>query len=234
MSTAKKPLRIIPLARLICLKLYLLHVKDDERDKLTVEEVLSEFSISISRNLARSSLEILRKDQFVHRHGNAETGYRFSIKEEGILMIEKSLSKSDSDLTYFLEHGDDSIEDIAGIDAIFVADNDEVDASYWIPLDYDKNDPEFIEVLSVVDQALEKIRADNVYAARFPEERSRIIEILESGRDWLATKLPTKGQILDNLVKPFRSVASRFGSSVIGEISKIASQRLLDWLAKFY
>lgn len=235
MELRNTPYRIVPLARAIAYKLYVLHVNDDLRDRLSLDQIAGLFSIPISRNLLRSAIEILIRDRFASRHSvKAEDGPRFRLAEEGIFLVEKALRNRQSDLWYLMEHGDKAIDDIAGPDAIFMTEAERVDSDAWAPLPIDRNDPEYIEALSAVDEALEKIRADNGYAVSNPEERQGVIALIEDGRLWLSSRFPSRTQVVHSLVKPLRHIASKFAESVMGDAAKVAAQRIIDWLAKFF
>lgn len=73
MEIKNKPYRLTSLARIVAYKLYVLHINDDEREKIDVTTALSLFTIPMSRNLIRSALELLRSDQFVARSGDGQS-----------------------------------------------------------------------------------------------------------------------------------------------------------------
>lgn len=197
-----------------------------------IAQIAELFTVAISLNLLRSALEILRTDRFIGRSGDGnKRPYTYRLTHEGILMVERSISNKGSDLNYFDQHGDEALEDVAGPDAIFLLPADRLNEDAWVPLQIDRDDPEYVRVLDAVNDALDKIRGDNGYAAHRPEERSGIIAAIEDGLDWLKNRVPSKGIIQAKLLDPFRFVASQFARTVIGEAAKSAIHIITTWLS---
>ncbi len=179
------PYRIHPLARIIAYKLYVLHVNDDPRERLELDEISKLFSVAVSKNLLRSALSVLRTGGYVTRTGNGVEGYTFRITHNGLLLIQDAMRKRDSDVAHFHRYQDDALEDLAGPNSTWMTDEDRLDEDAWQPLQIDRSDPEYIEVLATVEEAIERIRGDNGFAENYSEQRNGIVAVLEDGYDWL-------------------------------------------------
>ena len=234
-----KPYRIVPLARIVLCKIYVAHVNDEPRQSLTVEDIARLFSIPMSQNLLKTAVEHLRGNSYndpklVTRHSAAKDkpkNHASSITEAGIVLVERSLRRRDSDLTYFMQHGDEALDDIAGLNSIFMTDAERLDSDPWIPLPIDRESSDYKETVEEIEKAIETIRQDNGYAANEPEERNSILETLETGVRWLKERLPTKAQMTSLLATPLRWVATKFPDTIIGEAAKRAAQKLLDYIS---
>lgn len=148
-------------------------------------------------------------------------------------MVEKALRDRQSDLTHLRTWGDSAIDEIAGPDAVFLTEDERIASDVWAPLDIDRDDPEYIEVVKSVDEALERIRGDNGYATERASERSGVIAALEDGLDWLKNRNPSKAQILAKLVSPLRYIAAQFAKALMGEAARNALRRVLEWMSRF-
>jgi hypothetical protein len=236
----KKPYRVVPLARLVLFKLYVAHVNDEPKSQFNVDEIASLFDVPISKNLIRSATDFLKgraygEPALISRTKNKSTEeYEFKIAQEGIFLVEKELRRKDSDIAYFAEHGDAVIDDIAGIDAIFMSHAEMLETETWVPLEIDREDPQYKAAVTDVEAALEVIRGDNGFAVEFPDERAGILSTLEDGLRWLKANTPTRSQVMSSLVAPLRWVASKFSGVIIGEVAKKAAQSLLDYLGSFF
>lgn len=235
------PYRLVPLSRIILCKLYFAHVNDDSREQFSVEDIRQMFSVPVSANMVRSAADYLRGEpyretNYVTRH-TPKAGtkqYSYKITERGIMHVEQEFRRRDSDLSYFRQHGDDALDDVAGIDSIFMTDEERAIADPWIPLPIDREETSYAETVQELETAIEAIRGDNGYAAKEPAERNAILETLDAGLAWLKEKLPTRSQIMSLLIKPLSWVAARFPESVMGEASKRAAQKLLDYLSNLF
>lgn len=231
MSFNHKPFKLYALARIITYKLYVQHVNDDLRTKLSVDEIRNLFSVPVSRNQISSALEMFRsyQNKYVARHKTGDT-YHFSLTTEGILLIEEALQDKNSDIAYFDARGDEALEDVAGINGIYKTPSERLAEDVWEPLEIDRSDPKYLAAIESIDDALEKIIADNGYAAHRPAERETIIATLKEGLDWLKNRTPTKAQVMSKLVDPLRYVATSFSRAIIGEAAKQAAVMIMRWL----
>lgn len=171
----------------------------------------------------------------VSRHSDrAVNGHKYKLTEEGILLVERALRKRDSDLAYFAKNGDAALDEIAGLDSIWITPDERVDSDQWSPLAIDRDDPEFVATLKAVEAALEAIRGDNGYAANEPNERAGIVATLEEGVQWLKERAPTKAQVQNLVIAPLRWIAVKFAQSVTGQAANAAAQKLWQWLSDIW
>jgi hypothetical protein len=233
------PYRIVPLSRLILFKLYINHINSEKKNRFSVEEICSLFSIPISPNLAKSALNLLRgetynaRSHYITRHSSEKAGgHLYQITNDGILLVERALRNKQSDISYFMRQGDSAIDEIAGLDSIFMTADEALESDPWIPLRIDRDDPVFVETLAEVEAALDVIRGDNGYAANEPDERQGILGTLETGLDWLKNRTPTFAQIRSWLIVPLEWLATKFAGAIIGEAAKKAAQKLVDYLSQ--
>lgn len=237
MTLKNTPYRISALARVITYKMYVEHVNDNTLARFSVSDVSKLFTIPISKNLVKSALELSRSDhrtKFILRWtSKSEDQHLYSVSSDGIQFVERELRRKDSDLFYFQRYGDDKLADVAGLDGIFWTAGERLDAEAYAPLDIDRDDPQFIETLQAVDEAIERIRTDNAFAATSPEQREGILRTLENGIDWLRNKTTTRKLIVDNILSPLRWVVSHFGQSDVGAAAKAAIDTVAHWLSGF-
>ncbi len=236
------PYRLVPLSRVVLLKLYLAHINDDPRPALSASEVVELFPTKVSSNLVRSALELLRgsaydsaKPSLVARVGAPEA-HKYKLNERGIFFVEEGLRQKESDLNYFLsqENEEEALDHVAGVDAIFWTPTESIETQAWVPLELDRTSVTYTETVAEVEKAVEVIRGDNGFATAYPSERAGILASLEEGLTWLKDRIPTRAQIVALLVNPFRWIATTFASGVIGEAAKKAGQRLVDFLAALW
>jgi len=233
---ALKPYRIAPLSRIILLKLYQRHIADDNRDRYTVEEIRSLFSVPVSRNLLQSSLSLMTKsyaNKFISTVGSISGGNRgYRINEEGIIFVEKQLRRKSSDLSYFLANGDSALDDVAGIDGIFWSRDEATSSEDWAPIEFDKASASYLDAVKAVEEAATQIETHNEFADKFPAEREGIIATLEEGLDWLKNKSPTRSQIRSQILAPLIWVSTQFVNTAFSEFIKKAAQKVADLLSK--
>lgn len=230
------PYRIVPLARCILAKLYIEHVNDTEEESYIVGDIRNLFSVPLSKNLIRSSLEWLRGNtyqgnQLIRRLGNQKSGYSYNITPEGLREVELSLRDKSSDISYFVENGDDSLDAIAGPNAIYWSKDEYREISHWKPIDLDPDDEDFKSVLRETEATLEEINKSNEFEAKFPEEKSGILSSIKIGLEALKSLRPTKAQLNDLLIRPLKWVATTFANSFLGQVAKNAAQKIIDFFS---
>jgi len=233
MQFKNTPYRIVPLARCILAKLYVELVNDADHLNLSDKQIAGLFKVHISLNLIRSSLEFLRTNHYseqtlLTRHGNREKGYTYSITAQGIREVEKSSRDKSTDISYFLAHGDESLDQIAGPDAIFWSRDEFAEVSDWTPIAFDENDTLYEEALNQTEQALDEIEKSNELSANFPAQKEGLVSSLRLGLERLRSLRPTKSELQDLIVKPLKWVASNFATSAVGQAAKIAAQKIID------
>jgi hypothetical protein len=240
MQTRYKPYRLVPFSRVILYKLYICHLDNDHKSEFSVADVAQAFSVPVSRNLVSSALDFLRNKNYNegplvtrHRKPGADV-YVFRIAPEGFRAVEEALRNKSSDIAYLHENGDEVLDEIAGIDSLFLSREDLLDHDPWSPLPIDREDPSYTEAATEVEAAIEVIRADNGFAASHPEQREGILATLEEGLAWLKDRAPTRAQIFSLLISPLQWVSTNFSKAVIGEAAKKAAQKVVDLLNSFF
>ncbi len=234
-----RPYRLVPLSRIVLLKLYVEHVNDTALERFTPADVCGLFRVPMSRNLIESALERLSREgsynsRAVSGHGtkkNGDRGYR--IGDEGIFTVEAALKDSSSDLSYFMKVEDEgqALEDIAGLNGIFWTREELLQDADWRPLEVSKEAHEYKDAVDAAEEALRAAEGSNELASKHPEEREGILAALRQGVEWIRNKVPSKAIIRSTLLEPLRWIASTLANSVAGEAAKRAAQRILDWLS---
>lgn len=97
----------------------------------------------------------------------------------------------------------------------------EVERDEWRPLPIDRSHPSYAQVISGMKTIVEETRADNGYAANFPEERNEILENLETGiRDLEEQHSVTRHFIYSKIVIPLNRLSKIFAVASIGALAK--------------
>lgn len=240
MELRHRPYRVIPLGRIILWKLYQQHVNDEPKFEYTAIEISNLFSISVSQNLVSSALEFLRgsryqRDGLVTRHKRTDSDeYRFTLSYHGILLVEGQLRNRNSDIAYFFVNGDSVIDEIAGINSVFMTRDEAMEGDPWTPLPIDRADPQYIETVAELETAIDVIRSDNGFAVSYPEERNGILATLEDGLKWLKDRTPSRAHIFSLLISPLQWIATNFSKAMLGEAAKKAAQQLVDYVHSFF
>jgi len=98
-----RPYRIVPLSRIVLLKLYIEHLNDSPKDRFSVENVCGLFNVPMSRNLVETALVRLSREgnygsKLASSVGTKRDGDRgFRIAEGGIFAVERALRDPSSD-----------------------------------------------------------------------------------------------------------------------------------------
>lgn len=101
------------------------------------------------------------------------------------------------------------------------------DHETWRPLPIEREEPEYLEALKAVEDAIRVIESDNGYSANEPEERDAILTSLQGGTEALKNGAPTLKYLKDTLESGFRYLAKKFTDSAIGVAAKKAFEALL-------
>jgi hypothetical protein len=235
-----KPYRIVPLTRIVLLKLYALHVNDDPRGKYAVRDICEAFDVPISRNLVETALERLYRESTrtderlvsaIGKRGHGDNAYRIS--DQGILVVEKSLRNPSSDLAYYVKHGDSALDEVAGLQAVFWTKEEFAEEDEWQPLEFDHGSVEYREAVNSIEDVIEAVATSNEVAAKFPEEKEGVLESLKQGLEWLKRK-PTRALINSLLLSPLHWLVATFGRGVVGEVAKKAAQRVVDLIGTVF
>jgi hypothetical protein len=109
-------------------------------------------------------------------------------------------------------------------------DNPEAD---WSPIPIDRDQPETKAVIAAVEDAAEKLRSDNGYAATKPAERQYVMDglsmFLKRMKESGTVSIPYIRQYaIDPLTKAFKSL----GRSATGLVVEVARAEIKAWLLK--
>lgn len=110
------------------------------------------------------------------------------------------------------------------------ADAPKSEPDKWEPLPIDKGSTEFSKAVEATEIALKEIEGSNGFADSNLLQRNSIVETIKSNLKNLKEGLISKGQLLEGLIKPLRSVAAIFVNGAVGELAK----RAVNFLLKLY
>jgi hypothetical protein len=191
--------------------------------------------LGTSLGLHSISSETRGMRMLVTRHkGKEVNSYYFRVTYRGFSAIEEALRNKSSDIACFHERGDNALDEIAGIDSLFLTQQEALDNDPWSPLPIDRGDSAYLDAVSDVEAALEAVRGDNGFAATYPDQREGILATLEDGLRWLKERCPSRAQVFSLLVSPLQWLSTNFAKAVIGEAAKKAAQSVVDFLHAFF
>lgn len=98
----------------------------------------------------------------------------------------------------------------------------------WKPLPLDTSTTEFTKAVAATEEALNAIETHNGFADTKLAERNSIVESIKTNLKNLKEGMISKGQVIEGLIKPLRSVAATFFNASIGELAKRAIAFLLN------
>src|SRR5205823_6541518 len=103
----------------------------------------------------------------------------------------------------------------------------------WEPLPLERDDPLLQKAIDTVDETIEKVRADNGYAANLAEEREYVLEGLSAFSKRLkeATTI-SLGYIRKYAVGPLGTLLMRFKENALGLAASVAKEALREWLKR--
>jgi hypothetical protein len=112
------------------------------------------------------------------------------------------------------------------------ADFEEPDKE-WEPLPLEREDPQLQKAIEAVDDLTDKVRADNGYAVRLPEERVYVLDNLSA----LSRKLKEAETISVAYLREFafptlNRLLRRFANAAIGLTASAAKEALKEWLKR--
>jgi hypothetical protein len=233
-EVARKPYRLIPLSEAILFKLYIAHVSDDENDSYSIDNIKDMFKEDVSRKLIRSAIDLIGysiyRDRKLRRHGRSNS-WSYSITDEGILSVEADLRRPDSVASFMYASADASLDTIAGLDGIFLTEDERNELDAWSPLPIERDRTEYKETIGALEEAFDTIRADNGFAATHPEQRTGILAALEDGIQTLKSKIPSAEQLQGMILRPLRWISVTFSNTLIGESAKKAAEKLVQYIA---
>lgn len=96
----------------------------------------------------------------------------------------------------------------------------------WEALKLERSSPEHVAMETATEEAIQRIEADNGYAAKEPEERAGIVSILKKGLEAVRSGWASKHVIYALLLQPMRYIAEKFASTGIGEVAKRAVEAI--------
>lgn len=103
----------------------------------------------------------------------------------------------------------------------------------WRPIQIDSEQAETKAVIEALDDATEKLRADNGYAANKPQEQAYVL----AGLSTFAEQFKKKSEISlpfirQYAIEPLTKAAKTLGRSVAGIVVDVLKQKLKIWLMK--
>jgi len=105
----------------------------------------------------------------------------------------------------------------------------------WEPIPLERSDEKLRKASEALDEAVEKIEADNGYAVAAPGEREYVLTNLKH----VAKILKEQSQVYWMQIKtfalePLGRVIQRFGPSAVGVVARAARDALTDWLKETF
>jgi hypothetical protein len=92
----------------------------------------------------------------------------------------------------------------------------QVDVDEWSPIPLDRDDPNLMRAIEVLDEMVAQAEADNGYAATYPEERRYVIDSLKTGAAALKNERTTSASYLRRFVfDPLGRLLLRFGETAL-------------------
>jgi hypothetical protein len=108
-----------------------------------------------------------------------------------------------------------------------------VSSDTWEPLKKESDPSQREDAISVIEDVVRHVEADNGFAASQPEARNSILYSLKVGVKMLKEYTPSREQVTANILKPLKYVGDLFAKHTIGELAKKATEKLLLWLSGF-
>jgi hypothetical protein len=105
------------------------------------------------------------------------------------------------------------------------------DKGRWEPLPIDRSTPQFREMEHATEIAIERIEADNGYAANESDERAAVLGSLRGAMEAIKQGWPSRTVVQASLLATLRFVAEKFAGTGIGEVAKKAFDLAWKWLA---
>jgi hypothetical protein len=103
----------------------------------------------------------------------------------------------------------------------------------WEPLPLERDDPLLQKTIDAVDETIEKVRADNGYAAHLAEEREYVLDGLSAFSKRLKEAASISvGYIRKYAVGPLGTLLTRFKDNALGLAASVAREALKEWLKR--
>ncbi len=227
-----RPLKLTPLTDALLFKSYMELYRETGQSTLLSHEFPLLFSIRVPRRLLEICAQGLLNEGYFEFVPKADKP-RVRLTLKGIAAVETMLENKGSVASRMLAGSDDVLYEIAGIGPTPLPsrDRDSEAKDQWTPLKIDRESDEFKSALAATEEALEKVRSDNGYAASAPEERNAILESLQAGIDRLKSAA-TVEQVRSLILGPLSYLARKFLDTGIGEVAKRAFSMVSDWLLR--
>lgn len=110
------------------------------------------------------------------------------------------------------------------------ADEKDSDNEAWQPLPINREEPGYKEAVEATEKAIQAIEGSNGYAFSEPEERNAIVETTKGTLAAVKNGSPSKGSVIESLLKPLKYISKKFGDAVMGASAKEAVTALVKWL----
>jgi hypothetical protein len=197
---------------------------------------------SVTSTILNFAIKNLRKRNFIVQVGTASGNLGCEITQEGYVYVRYRLSLSDSAISQYSSDANWlSRDEQPSDDAPEVKENYEEpvalknkDDDIWEPLPVDREVQEFKEADEAVEIALSEIEGNNGYAESEPKERNHIVFSIREGLRQMREGLPSRAQVVANLIEPLKKIAKKFSDAAMGIAAKASVEKLLAWLGTFF
>ena len=108
------------------------------------------------------------------------------------------------------------------------------DSDEWEPLPIDRTTSEYKNIVEAVNDAIEKIEADNGYAANKPEERDNVVWSLRQGIAAIREMAPSLAHVRALIMAPLNSAIKTLKESVLGVAAMVAREAFKEWIKSLF
>ncbi|MCA3379291.1 MAG: hypothetical protein INF65_12660 [Roseomonas sp.] len=109
---------------------------------------------------------------------------------------------------------------------------DEQSSDSWHPIQADSSSDLGKDAIDSIQTVLDRVEADNGFAATSPRERDTIVYSLKVGIEILRSHLPSREQVTAFVLSPLKYIIRVFGQHATGELAKRAVEKVLSWLSE--
>lgn len=101
----------------------------------------------------------------------------------------------------------------------------------WEPLPLDRKDESLQNAIAALDDAIREIRADNGYAANFPEERNFVVDALDAASKKLkSAQTICVPYLRQYVIQPLTLVLQRFKGAALSIVSTAAREAMIEFV----
>jgi hypothetical protein len=222
----KKHYKLKDIAETLLYRFYVDYV-EDVREAVPEEQLKVLFQFPVSDNLLKTASAHLHSANLLADVSRSLGRKIYRISTKGILHVEEQLKDKNSAISKFKLHGESALNVVG--DPVPPSEEKVPKPDKWEPLPIERDSPKHKEAVAAIEKTIETVKADNGYAATYPEERNSILWTLGAGVNALREGLITRQQVDVLLLKPLKYLAKKFVDSILGESAKATLAKLIAW-----